>query len=139
MNVRLTPSQVTYILKRKNAFGRIFVEHLHTAAPSSKPLPISESSLNVQTPYNICFLRHGQSTWNRDNRFIGWTGETKLVIVGHFCSFQPAKLLSKKMHKDSHSIHPRHWNSCKHTDTSSPLHSFLPSPFLCSQHTQTRP
>lgn len=30
-------------------------------------------SLNSDTSYNICFLRHGQSTWNRDNRFIGWT------------------------------------------------------------------
>ena len=30
-------------------------------------------SLNGETPYNLCFLRHGQSTWNRDNRFIGWT------------------------------------------------------------------
>lgn len=31
------------------------------------------SSINCNTQYNICFVRHGQSTWNRDNRFIGWT------------------------------------------------------------------
>jgi len=30
------------------------------------------TSLNQDTPFNVCFLRHGQSTWNRDNRFIGW-------------------------------------------------------------------
>jgi len=30
------------------------------------------TSLNSETPYTLCFLRHGQSTWNRDNRFIGW-------------------------------------------------------------------
>ncbi len=30
------------------------------------------NSLNRQTPFQLCFLRHGQSTWNRDNRFIGW-------------------------------------------------------------------
>lgn len=39
------------------------------------------TSLNEDTPYNICFLRHGQSTWNRDNRFIGWT-DTPLTDVG---------------------------------------------------------
>ena len=39
------------------------------------------SSLNTDTPYNLCFLRHGQSTWNRDNRFIGWT-DTPLTEDG---------------------------------------------------------
>mmetsp|Transcript_6549 Transcript_6549/g.13783 ORF Transcript_6549/g.13783 Transcript_6549/m.13783 type:complete len:376 (-) Transcript_6549:70-1197(-) len=33
------------------------------------------------TPYNLVFLRHGQSTWNRDNRFIGWT-DTPLTEDG---------------------------------------------------------
>lgn len=40
-----------------------------------KALPISGNSLNKETNYNICFLRHGQSTWNRENIFIGWTGK----------------------------------------------------------------
>jgi 2,3-bisphosphoglycerate-dependent phosphoglycerate mutase len=31
--------------------------------------------------FNIVFLRHGQSTWNRDNRFIGWT-DTPLTEEG---------------------------------------------------------
>lgn len=39
------------------------------------------SSVNNQTGYNLCFLRHGQSTWNRDNRFIGWT-DTPLTDDG---------------------------------------------------------
>mmetsp|Transcript_46342 Transcript_46342/g.53575 ORF Transcript_46342/g.53575 Transcript_46342/m.53575 type:complete len:132 (-) Transcript_46342:8-403(-) len=39
------------------------------------------TSINDQTPYNLCFLRHGQSTWNRDNRFIGWT-DTPLTDDG---------------------------------------------------------
>lgn len=39
------------------------------------------SSINSETPYNLCFLRHGQSTWNRDNRFIGWT-DTPLTDDG---------------------------------------------------------
>jgi hypothetical protein len=26
------------------------------------------TTINNSTPYNLCFLRHGQSTWNRDNR-----------------------------------------------------------------------
>lgn len=39
------------------------------------------TSLNQDTPYTLCFLRHGQSTWNRDNRFIGWT-DTPLTEDG---------------------------------------------------------
>lgn len=39
------------------------------------------SSLNQSTPFQLCFLRHGQSTWNRDNRFIGWT-DTPLTDQG---------------------------------------------------------
>jgi 2,3-bisphosphoglycerate-dependent phosphoglycerate mutase len=39
------------------------------------------TSLNQCTPYQLCFLRHGQSTWNRDNRFIGWT-DTPLTDQG---------------------------------------------------------
>ena len=39
------------------------------------------TSINNRTPYNLCFLRHGQSTWNRDNRFIGWT-DTPLTDDG---------------------------------------------------------
>lgn len=39
--------------------------------------PISSN----QNPYNLVFLRHGQSTWNRDNRFIGWT-DTPLTEEG---------------------------------------------------------
>ena len=39
------------------------------------------TSLNGDTPFQLCFLRHGQSTWNRDNRFIGWT-DTPLTDDG---------------------------------------------------------
>jgi bisphosphoglycerate-dependent phosphoglycerate mutase family 1 len=39
------------------------------------------NSLNQDTPFQLCFLRHGQSTWNRDNRFIGWT-DTPLTDLG---------------------------------------------------------
>jgi Histidine phosphatase superfamily (branch 1) len=41
----------------------------------------SFTSLNEATPFSLCFLRHGQSTWNRDNRFIGWT-DTPLTDQG---------------------------------------------------------
>lgn len=39
------------------------------------------TTINTATPYQLCFLRHGQSTWNRDNRFIGWT-DTPLTDDG---------------------------------------------------------
>jgi bisphosphoglycerate-dependent phosphoglycerate mutase len=38
-------------------------------------------TLNETSPFNLCFLRHGQSTWNRDNRFIGWC-DTPLTDTG---------------------------------------------------------
>ncbi len=40
-----------------------------------------ESDSATNRSYNIVFLRHGQSTWNRDNRFIGWT-DTPLTEEG---------------------------------------------------------
>jgi len=48
---------------------------------TSPPLPRSPTTLNTATPYNLIYLRHGQSTWNRDNRFIGWT-DTPLTSDG---------------------------------------------------------
>lgn len=45
------------------------------------PLHRSFTSINTTTSYQICSLRHGQSTWNRDNRFIGWT-DTPLTEDG---------------------------------------------------------
>jgi hypothetical protein len=41
----------------------------------------SFQTLNTDTSFHICFVRHGQSTWNRDNRFIGWT-DTPLTDDG---------------------------------------------------------
>jgi hypothetical protein len=49
------------------------VRELHCQSSQHEPLKRAYNSLNCETPYNLCFLRHGQSTWNRDNRFIGWT------------------------------------------------------------------
>lgn len=51
------------------------------AATSRHHTPRSFTSLNQATPFQLCFLRHGQSTWNRDNRFIGWT-DTPLTDQG---------------------------------------------------------
>ncbi|GAX29422.1 hypothetical protein FisN_16Hh137 [Fistulifera solaris] len=50
-------------------------------APVARGQKASFTSLNQDTPYQLCFLRHGQSTWNRDNRFIGWT-DTPLTDDG---------------------------------------------------------
>ena len=75
---------------RTNTDHRMFQTPLSSSLPSSTTaaLPTKASSrprtftsLNQSTPYNICFLRHGQSTWNRDNRFIGWT-DTPLTDQG---------------------------------------------------------
>lgn len=42
---------------------------------------IDEKNASTSRTCNIVFLRHGQSTWNRDNRFIGWT-DTPLTEEG---------------------------------------------------------
>jgi hypothetical protein len=51
-------------------------------------------SFNTETPYNICFVRHGQSTWNRDNRFIGWT-DTPLTEEGILEARVAGQILAK--------------------------------------------
>lgn len=43
---------------------------LHPAEPGHK-----------QHTYEVVFVRHGQSTWNKANRFIGWT-DTELTEEG---------------------------------------------------------
>jgi 2,3-bisphosphoglycerate-dependent phosphoglycerate mutase len=48
---------------------------------SPKAIKRSYNSLNQNTGFDVCFVRHGQSTWNRDNRFIGWT-DTPLTDTG---------------------------------------------------------
>eukprot|EP00529_Nitzschia_sp_RCC80_P031677 CAMPEP_0113455586 /NCGR_PEP_ID=MMETSP0014_2-20120614/8451_1 /TAXON_ID=2857 /ORGANISM="Nitzschia sp." /LENGTH=367 /DNA_ID=CAMNT_0000347019 /DNA_START=283 /DNA_END=1386 /DNA_ORIENTATION=+ /assembly_acc=CAM_ASM_000159 len=53
----------------------------------------SFTTINQDTPYNLCFLRHGQSTWNRDNRFIGWT-DTPLTDDGVLEARLAGKMLS---------------------------------------------
>jgi hypothetical protein len=50
-------------------------------SPHESPQRRDFTSLNCETPYQLVFLRHGQSTWNRDNRFIGWT-DTPLTDDG---------------------------------------------------------
>jgi hypothetical protein len=77
--------------RRRMASGTLFVETGHrttiptpttTAAwiPSHPPLPYlrlspyraaaSETALSMK--YTLVLLRHGESTWNKENRFTGW-------------------------------------------------------------------
>ena len=51
-------------------------------------------TLNTKTKYQLCFLRHGQSTWNRDNRFIGWT-DTPLTDDGVLEARVAGQMLSR--------------------------------------------
>ena len=55
--------------------------HTNTNKSSLDTTQREFTSLNRDTPYTLVFLRHGQSTWNRDNRFIGWT-DTPLTDDG---------------------------------------------------------
>jgi len=54
----------------------------------------SSTYSNQDKSYQLCFLHHGQSTWNRDNRFIGWT-DTPLTDEGILEARVAGKLLKK--------------------------------------------
>lgn len=89
--MRLTPSRGVSLTSRPMEIGdgsmTIANQTNSTLAiPSTNKIASTLSnrsftSLNSCTPYQIVFLRHGQSTWNRDNRFIGWT-DTPLTDHG---------------------------------------------------------
>lgn len=67
---------------QKNAIGCAVITSLHSTAETiNASRNRNFHTLNTQTKYQLCFLRHGQSTWNRDNRFIGWT-DTPLTDDG---------------------------------------------------------
>lgn len=47
---------------------------LSTTARQQVPFrATAEHRVNTQT-HRVVFVRHGQSTWNRDSKYIGWTG-----------------------------------------------------------------
>lgn len=68
--------------------------HQKPSSQVHKPLHKTFTSINTTTPYQICFLRHGQSTWNRDNRFIGWT-DTPLTEDGVLEARVAGQMLAK--------------------------------------------
>jgi Histidine phosphatase superfamily (branch 1) len=55
--------------------------NIRSLSSSSSSSDNNNNNSSSSLPYNVCFLRHGQSTWNRDNRFIGWT-DTPLTEDG---------------------------------------------------------
>ena len=51
-----------------------FLASAELAHQASLPSPSSSAPAAAAPPaYEVLFVRHGQSSWNRDNRFIGWT------------------------------------------------------------------
>lgn len=50
---------------------------------------VGNSNRNSRT-HRVVLLRHGQSTWNRDDRHIGWTGETTSIAICFEVSFDDA-------------------------------------------------
>jgi len=68
-------------------------QHLRAPSPIARQVR-HFNSINFKTPYNLCFLRHGQSTWNRDNRYIGWT-DTPLTEDGILEARVAGKMLAE--------------------------------------------
>lgn len=48
---------------------------------SQSPVNGQGQQQQLPDPYEVVFVRHGQSTWNKANRFIGWT-DTELTEEG---------------------------------------------------------
>jgi len=69
------------LTKDQQQFSKIYQHQKHHKIRSGQEQRRGFTSINNRTSYNLCFLRHGQSTWNRDNRFIGWT-DTPLTDDG---------------------------------------------------------
>jgi hypothetical protein len=52
-------------------------------------------NLRLIQKYKIVFLRHGESTWNKENRFTGWT-DVRLSASGNSHSIQESKKQSRQ-------------------------------------------
>jgi len=95
MQVAILNSTERQILKVKPAILNEFFQKAHFSTTQSVHSSTrTYASLNKKTPFNLCFLRHGQSTWNRDNRFIGWT-DTPLTENGVLEARVAGEMLAK--------------------------------------------
>jgi len=54
----------------------------------------SQSSANISYAYRCVFLRHGESEWNKSNRFTGWT-DVKLTDLGKIEAANAGKILKE--------------------------------------------
>jgi len=79
---RLRTSITMLLCTQNSSLSEGYTGNLKVNKPINNSKTVREfTSLNSDTPFQLCFLRHGQSTWNRDNRFIGWT-DTPLTDDG---------------------------------------------------------
>ncbi len=70
------------ILCRREASGWLSIRFFDIPASFARYLPACAGVLSGSVPYRVreksvmatlILLRHGESTWNRENRFTGWT------------------------------------------------------------------
>ena len=64
------------------------------ALPAALPIPFF-STLHLPTMYKLVLIRHGESTWNLENRFTGWT-DVDLTETGVDQAKNAGKLLKKE-------------------------------------------
>mmetsp|Transcript_16083 Transcript_16083/g.24474 ORF Transcript_16083/g.24474 Transcript_16083/m.24474 type:complete len:346 (-) Transcript_16083:387-1424(-) len=81
-------------MNRLTNLGSIRTKALNFTRPTLASSIRYFTSLNTDTPYNVCFVRHGQSTWNRENIFIGWS-DTPLTDDGVLEARVAGQMLSK--------------------------------------------
>jgi broad specificity phosphatase PhoE len=95
-------SSSNLILKQNQKHQTYQTQHQHKLSTKSSSHPSTTATTTAATQplsspsssYNLCFLRHGQSTWNYSNLFIGWT-DTPLTPSGTLEARLAGQILSK--------------------------------------------
>ena len=63
--------------------------------PQAMPAPVHQ---NPQTMYKLVLIRHGESTWNLENRFTGWT-DVDLTATGIEQAKQAGRVLRQEAYE----------------------------------------
>ena len=73
INIQLLTIKFTLFLVRTFAPAKALIRHFRMEDPALLHMGHSPSLLSPPTMHKLVLVRHGESTWNLENRFTGWT------------------------------------------------------------------